>query len=171
MNGRLSQEVSHELRDKQSHGVPVSYTHLDVYKRQGQGVEVQSATGQEMNISSDPSEFPIEYQELWTELKACGVNGFMFPTYIPEDFQLDDSDLYIQPKSNKIDFAVWYKNGNSDITYTILYDKDSNKVYEKDDGNVEVYKHEDTEYYIFSNYDRNVAAWYMGCLLYTSRCV
>lgn len=133
----------------------------------GQGVEVQSATGQEMNISSDPSEFPIEYQELWTELKACGVNGFMFPTYIPEDFQLDDSDLYIQPKSNKIDFAVWYKNGNSDITYTILYDKDSNKVYEKDDGNVEVYKHEDTEYYIFSNYDRNVAAWYMGELEYS----
>lgn len=133
----------------------------------GQGVEVQSATGQEMNISSDPSELPIEYQKLWTELKACGVNGFMFPTYIPEDFQLDDSDLYIQPKSNKIDFAVWYKNGNSDITYTILYDKDSSKVYEKDDGNVEVYKHEDTEYYIFSNYDRNVAAWYMGELEYS----
>ncbi len=133
----------------------------------GQGVETQSAVGQEVNISSEPSELPIEYQELWTELKARGVNGFMFPTYIPEDFQLDNSDLYIQPKSNKVDFVVWYKSGNSDITYTILYDEDSNKVYEKDDGNVEVYKHEDMEYYIFTNHDRNVAAWYMGELEYS----
>lgn len=130
-------------------------------------VEASSTPGQSVNISDYPSELPVEYRELWTELKAHGVDGFMFPTYIPDGFQVEDCDLYVPPEFNKIDFVVWYENGSGDITYSILYDKNSSRVYEKDARDVEVYEHEGKEYYIFSNLDRNTAAWNTGDLEYS----
>ena len=105
----------------------------------GQGVEMQSAAEQEMNISSNPSELPSEYQELWTELKARGVNSFMFPTYIPDGFQVEENDLYFQPEFNRLDFCVWYSNGNTDIVFSVLHNEDTSRVYEKDSSDLELY--------------------------------
>lgn len=133
----------------------------------GQGVETQSAAGQEVNISSDPSELPSEYQELWTELKARGVDGFMFPTYIPDGFQIEENNLYVQPEFKTVDFTVWYVDDSNDITFSVFYRGNASRVYEKDARNVEVYRHEDKEYYIFSNNSRNVAAWSVGNLEYS----
>ena len=133
----------------------------------GQGVETQSAAGQEVNISSDPSELPTEYQELWTELKARGVDGFMFPTYIPDGFQIEENNLYVQPEFKTVDFTVWYVDDSNDITFSVFYRGNASRVYEKDARNVEVYRHEDKEYYIFSNNSRNVAAWSVGNLEYS----
>ena len=133
----------------------------------GQGVETQSAAGQEVNISSDPSELPSEYQELWTELKARGVDGFMFPTYIPDGFQIEENNLYVQPEFKTVDFTVWYVDDSNDITFSVFYRGNASRVYEKDARNVEVYRHEDREYYIFSNNSRNVAAWSVGNLEYS----
>lgn len=133
----------------------------------GQGVETQSAAGQEVNISSDPSELPSEYQELWTELKARGVDGFMFPTYIPDGFQIEENNLYVQPEFKTVDFTVWYVDDSNDITFSVFYRENASRVYEKDARNVEVYRHEDREYYIFSNNSRNVAAWFAGNLEYS----
>lgn len=133
----------------------------------GQGVETQSAAGQEMNISSDPSELPTEYQELWTELKVRGVDGFMFPTYIPDGFQIEENNLYVQPEFKTVDFTVWYVDDSNDITFSVFYRGNASRVYEKDARNVEVYRHEDREYYIFSNNSRNVAAWSVGNLEYS----
>ena len=130
-------------------------------------VEASSTPGELVSISEYPSELPAEYQELWAELRARGVDGFMFPTYIPDGFQVEDSDLYVPPEFNKVDFVVWYENGSGDITYSILYDKNSSRVYEKDARDVEVYEHEGKEYYIFSNLDRNTAAWNTGDLEYS----
>ena len=87
----------------------------------GQGVETQSAAGQEMNISSDPSELPIEYQELWTELKERDIGSLMFPTYIPDRFQIEESNLYLSEEVDVIDFTVWYVNGDNDISFNLLY--------------------------------------------------
>lgn len=133
----------------------------------GQGVETQSASGQEMNISSDPSELPTEYQELWTELKGLGIDSLMFPTYIPDGFQVEETDLYLQPEFNMLDFYVWYKNGNNDVVFSILCNEESSGMYEKDQKDVEVYESMGLEYYIFSNNGQNVAAWYADRLEYS----
>lgn len=133
----------------------------------GQGVETQSAAGQEVNISSDPSELPTEYQELWTELKGLGINNLMFPTYIPDGFQVEETGLYLQPEFNMLDFYVWYKNGNNDVVFSILCDEESSGMYEKDQKDVEVYESMGLEYYIFSNNGQNVAAWYADRLEYS----
>ncbi|OUP55310.1 DUF4367 domain-containing protein [Pseudoflavonifractor sp. An184] len=133
----------------------------------GQGVETQSAAGQEMNISSNPSELPIEYQELWNELKVLGINSLMFPTYIPDGFQVEETDLYLQPEFNMLDFYVWYKNGNDNITLNILYSEETSGMYEKDQQDVELYESKGSEYYIFSNNGENVAAWYKDDLEYS----
>ena len=60
-----------------------------------QVVEELPKTGQQMDTSSESSEIPIEYQELSSELKARDIGNFMFPTYIPNGFQIVESDLYI----------------------------------------------------------------------------
>lgn len=133
----------------------------------GQGVETQSAAGQEMNISSDPSELPIEYQELWTELKERGVGSLMFPTYIPDGFQVEESSLYVQPELDGLDFLVWYANGTDDILFGILYNEKANGIYEKDSQDVETYESMEAEYYIFSNNGQNIAAWYSDGLEYS----
>ena len=133
----------------------------------GQGVETQSAAGQEVNISSDPSELPTEYQELWTELKGLGINSLMFPAYIPDGFQVEETGLYLQPEFNMLDFYVWYKNGNNDVVFSILCDEESSGMYEKDQKDVEVYESMGLEYYIFSNNGQNVAAWYADRLEYS----
>ena len=133
----------------------------------GQGVEMQSAAEQEMNISSNPSELPSEYQELWTELKARGVNSFMFPTYIPDGFQVEENDLYFQPEFNRLDFCVWYSNGNTDIVFSVLHNEDTSRVYEKDSSDLELYESGGIEYYIFFNNGENVAAWYANGLEYS----
>ena len=122
---------------------------------------------QQANISSMPADLPAEYQELWSELEARGVSSFMFPTYIPDGFQIEGSDLYIQPDWDEIDFATWYVNGEDSFSFNILYSGETNRVYEKDDQNVELYKAGNVEYYIFSNNGRNVAAWYVDNLEYS----
>lgn len=125
------------------------------------------ATNQKMIDSSDPLELPPEYQELWTELKGQGVDSLVFPTYIPDGFQIEEKDLYFQPEFNRIDFCVWYSNGNADIIFSVLYDEDANRIYEKDRDNLELYESGEIEYYIFSNNGENVAAWYTNGLEYS----
>ena len=130
-------------------------------------VGVTSTTGQKMHISSDSSELPTEYQELWTELKELGVDSLMFPTYIPEGFQVEESTLYIQPEFDGLDFSVWYTNRNDNIIFGILYNAEASRTYEKDQQDVELYKSMGVEYYIFSNNGGNVAAWYTDGLEYS----
>ena len=61
----------------------------------GQTNEASSTSLQQVDPSEYPLELPTEYQELWTELKAQGVDSVILPTYIPDGFQLEESDLYV----------------------------------------------------------------------------
>lgn len=133
----------------------------------GHGVEAQSTAGQEMNIPSDPSELPSEYQDLWPELKEKGVDSLMFPTYIPDGFQTEESYLYHPDELDVIDFTVWYVNGDHDISFNILYGEEPSKIYEKDVQSVEIYTSAGIEYYIFSNNGRTSAAWHTESLEYS----
>lgn len=66
-----------------------------------------------------------------------------------------------------LDFYVWYKNGNDNITLNILYSEETSGMYEKDQQDVELYESKGSEYYIFSNNGENVAAWYKDDLEYS----
>lgn len=132
-----------------------------------QPVEASSTPGQLVSISNYPSELPAEYQELWTELKGQGVDSLVFPTYIPDGFQVEENDLYFQPEFNRLDFCVWYSNGNEDIIFSILYNEGARRVYEKDREDLELYEVGESDYYIFSNNGENVAAWYSNGLEYS----
>ena len=132
-----------------------------------QNVEEVPTTTQRVNNPSDSSELPSEYQELGTMLKVQGIDSFMFPTYIPSGFYVEGSDLYVQSKFNTLDFMIQYVNGYDDIMFNILYGTESNRIYEKDEQNVEVYGSKNIEYYIFSNCDRNIATWHTGNIEYS----
>lgn len=133
----------------------------------GQESEAQSVAGQEMNTSSDSLEVPTEYQNLSTKLKDLWVDRLMFPTYIPNGFQVEETELYFQPEFNMLDFFVWYKTENNDIIFSILYNEETSGMYEKDQQGVEVYESSGIEYYIFSNNGQNVTAWYADGLEYS----
>ena len=42
-----------------------------------------------------PADVPEEYQELVTELQKRGIEEYTIPTYIPEGFQADTPELYV----------------------------------------------------------------------------
>lgn len=130
-------------------------------------VEAESTTGQGMNISSDPVELPSEYQEVWNELKAHGISSLMFPTDLPEGFQIEESSLYVQPEFDSLNFSMWYTIGNNDIIFSLLHNERTYVVYEKDEQEVEMYAPKNVNYYIFSNNGRNIAAWYTDGLEYS----
>ena len=132
-----------------------------------QVVEELPKTGQQMDTSSESSEIPIEYQELSSELKARDIGNFMFPTYIPNGFQIVESDLYIPAEFDRVDFTMWYLNGNDEIEFNILLQENSNRIYEKDEQEVEIYVPKNVNYYIFSNNGQNVAAWHTDRLDYS----
>lgn len=132
-----------------------------------QVVEELPKTGQQMDTSSESSEIPIEYQELSSELKARDIGNFMFPTYIPNGFQIVESDLYIPAEFDRVDFTMWYLNGNDEIEFNILLQENSNRIYEKDEQEVEIYVPKNVNYCIFSNNGQNVAAWHTDRLEYS----
>ena len=132
-----------------------------------QVVEELPKTGQQMDTSSESSEIPIEYQELSSELKARDIGNFMFPTYIPNGFQIVESDLYIPAEFDRVDFTMWYLNGNDEIEFNILLQENSNRIYEKDEQEGEIYVPKNVNYYIFSNNGQNVAAWHTDRLEYS----
>ena len=110
---------------------------------------------------------PSEYQELWTELEARGVDSFLFPTYLPDGFQFDDSSLGIIPEFNIIDFTVWYMNRNDEIAFGVLLSDNTNSTFEKDNGDVEIFEVDGFDHYIFTNNGKNVAVWHSDNLEYS----
>ena len=110
---------------------------------------------------------PPEYQELWTELEARGVYSFLFPTYLPDGFQFDDSSLGIIPEFNIIDFTVWYMNRNDEIAFGVLLSDNTNSTFEKDNGDVEIFEVDGFDHYIFTNNGKNVAVWHSDNLEYS----
>lgn len=130
--------------------------------------EGSSDTQQQMDPVRDPSRPPEEFGEFSEELEARGVDSVMFPAYIPEDFSAEEHELYRQPTFGTLDFYIWYVKEEDTIMYDILYTPNgSSRIYEKDDQDVELYQSGGIEYYIFSNNDRNAAAWRTDGLEYS----
>lgn len=111
---------------------------------------------------------PLAYQEFWDELGKHNVPGFLYPTYIPEDFQLDDYNLRIYPESDAIHFTAWYVSEDNEIAFSILYSSNNtHRTFEKDLEDVDIYEINDIEHYFFCNNGKNVVAWVEDNLEYS----
>lgn len=135
--------------------------------RSEQGPNTSERVETQANTSSFFDGLPAEYQELWTELEARGVDSFLFPTDIPDGFVVDESDLTILPKTDTVVYHVWYVNTSIEIGFQIMLSETLHSTFEKDANEVEVYNVNNTDHYIFSNNSQNVIAWYLDGLEYS----
>ena len=137
------------------------------YVRSNDPKEPVDSDPQQENNEEFASKLPPEYQELWVELQARGVYSFSFPTYLPDGFEFDESDLTIFPESDTIDYTSWYINGSDEIAFGVLLSDNTNNTFEKDTGDVETFTMDGLDYYIFTNNRKNVAVWHSDNLEYS----
>ena len=86
-----------------------------------------------------PADVPEEYQELVTELQKRGIEEYTIPTYIPEGFQADTPELYVD-ETGYMTFTAAYSNGDTMVIFAVLGDGETHiGQYEKDDSEVRIY--------------------------------
>lgn len=116
-----------------------------------------------------PADVPEEYQELVTELQKRGIEEYTIPTYIPEGFQADTPELYVD-ETGYITFTTAYANGEDMLIFAIFGDRGIHAgLYEKDSNEVRIYTKNGTDHYFFQNLEINSVAWTVNELEYSVR--
>ena len=116
-----------------------------------------------------PADVSEEYQELVTELQKRGIEEYTIPTYIPEGFQADTPELYVD-ENGYIEFTAAYANGDDMVIFAIFGYKGKHAgLYEKDNSEVRIYTKNDTNHYFFQNREINSVAWTVNELEYSIR--
>ena len=116
-----------------------------------------------------PADVPEEYQELVTELQKRGIEEYTIPTYIPEGFQADTPELYVD-ENGYIEFTAAYANGDDMVIFAIFGYKGKHAgLYEKDNSEVRIYTKNDPNHYFFQNREINSVAWTVNELEYSIR--
>ena len=116
-----------------------------------------------------PADVSEEYQELVTELQKLGIEEYTIPTYIPEGFQADTPELYVD-ENGYIEFTAAYANGEDMLIFAIFGDRGIHAgLYEKDSNEVRIYTKNGTDHYFFQNLEINSVAWTVNELEYSVR--
>ncbi len=116
-----------------------------------------------------PADVPEEYQELVTELQNRGIEEYTIPTYIPEGFQAETPELYVD-ETGYMTFTAAYSNGDTMVIFAVLGDGETHiGQYEKDDSEVRIYTKNGIDYYFFQNLETNAVAWTVHELEYSVR--
>ena len=116
-----------------------------------------------------PADVPEEYQELVTELQKRGIEEYTIPTYIPEGFQADTPELYVD-ETGYITFTAAYANGEDMLIFAIFGDRGIHAgLYEKDSNEVKIYTKNGMDHYFFQNLEINSVAWTVNELEYSVR--
>ena len=116
-----------------------------------------------------PADVPEEYQELVTELQKRGIEEYTIPTYIPEGFQADTPELYVD-ETGYMEFTVAYANGDDMVIFAVLGDGGTHTgSFEKDNSEVRIYTKNGTAHYFFKNLKTNIVAWTVNELEYSVR--
>lgn len=107
----------------------------------------------------------------WKEkLDACGIPASVFPTKIPEGFELQEWDISEQEVSGSTRFYAYYTKDEMHFIISVThYNQPMSSNIEKDGTTVEEYKVGGVTYYLFENLQNNVATWYVDnleCTLY-----
>lgn len=79
---------------------------------------------------------------------------------VPSDFVAGEPFVYFDHNTNNTRYSLQYTYNTSYIQFEAIQGSNSRALYEKDNGDVLSYSLGNITYYIFSNYDNSVAAWY-----------
>lgn len=102
-----------------------------------------------------------DYTSLQDALDKAEIETRLVPTWIPEGYQLTDVRVEETPTQNTY-YAI-YKNNAKTLKITVRDYLSSNPQYvEQSDNLTETYEVSGNTYYIFSNNERNQAAWITG---------
>lgn len=118
--------------------------------------------------SNKPLAIPDGFEELWDAALDSGIRDFAIPHYIPEGFQVSDSNLYASSLTNNIEFHILYTMNDDYIGIDIIKnDEKPSTVYEKDTSSTTAYELDGTKYYIFSNNNERVSTIYYDNVEYS----
>lgn len=112
-----------------------------------------AATGS-VQIAPD---IPEEFKEL--QLALAERNIPLCVPKMPEGFEAVESELYIDPTTDNVEFFVSYVQGSSCIGFDLIQTDDPTTIYEKDSTDVEEYQYAGVIHYIFSNVTNITVAW------------
>lgn len=117
--------------------------------------------------SNKPLTIPNGFEELWDAAHENGIRDFVIPHYIPDGFQVADSNLYISSLTNSIEFQILYTKNDDHIGINITTsDEDRSVFYEKNKGDIVPYELNGVKYYIFENNGENVSTLYLNGIEY-----
>lgn len=109
---------------------------------------------------------PEEFSALQTTMEQRGLS--LYVPIIPEEFEVQDSLLFIDPNTESVTFTIIYKQGSDHIIFNIEQrDGPSATIYEKDNEHVETYEYGDIIYYIYNNNDSIAVVWSIDSLEYS----
>ncbi len=121
---------------------------------------VQTAAPAAQGSQTDRRDVPEEYHEICNKLKGVGCSTFMFPSYIPDGFQVTETKLHSNANDENVKFVMLYEDGTDYLIFQVSHGGDSSfSIYEKDSQSVEVYSQHDIDYYIFTNLTSLVSVW------------
>ena len=111
---------------------------------------------------SSRTEIPEEYQEFYAALQERGVSFLTIPTYIPHEFQVEDTKFQTLIESQVVYFSIYYSDGLDYVAFDFIWNDVPSLLFEKDSTSVEIYSHDGIDYYILENNSQSIAAWYVG---------
>lgn len=121
---------------------------------------VQTAAPAVQSSETDRRDVTEEFYEVYTKLNGVSCSTFMFPTYIPDGFQVTETKLHSNTNGESIKFVMLYEDGTDYLIFQVSHGGDSSfSIYEKDSESVEIYRQNDIDYYIFTNLDSLVSVW------------
>ena len=110
--------------------------------------------------SAAESEIREEFVEVRDALEKRGVTEMTFPTYIPEEFEIEKTVTYVSPQTGDVGFALKYVAGKQYIFFDIIQNNARfDIIREKDDSSVEIYTVNSRDHYIYYNRESRVITW------------
>lgn len=118
-------------------------------------------------LDNDTTSIPNEFIDLYDALTKKGIAKIAIPQYIPEELEVDNSVLYISPKTGSVDFSIRYESTNDYLLFKLMESQSAfQTVVEKQKGTLECYILNDIEYHFFNNNGVNTVVWSSGGLEY-----
>lgn len=124
------------------------------------------SAGQTDNSAHASEVVPEEFRELQAELEQRDLS--LHVPIIPEEFEAEDSQLYINSETDRIVFCMAYTKDTDQVILEVTQsDEELRAIYEKDSADIDFYECNGIMYYIFSNIDNTAAVWNIEGLEYS----
>lgn len=130
------------------------------------GPEGAAQTHSQNGGSADSVQHTGEYENLQAALDDFDITERVVPTEIAEGFLPSRITATESPEFGTVDIRAFYENNAGKTVSISITKRESSKSYhyEKDDAAVTPYVAGEVTHYIFENYGRITATWYVGTL-------